>query len=202
MFAYPRSRQRVLVSGVVRSLAGRPRERGFRVVEQIHSQAHSTESQKDLGILGLELLRADPVRERTLQFADALGDPCRLQQRGNRIRLQLQRGIVGVERRPGFVVQQVRRREVEVGAHQARVQPDGFLQIADRVARSILLKANRAQNRIGGRARIRGGEGDLGLLLCLGELPLLDQGRRLFERGQPRDVSLRWTEAEEKECRQ
>ena len=103
VFAYLRSRQRVLVSGVVRSLAGRPGERRLRVVEQIHSQAHSTESQKDLGILGLELLRADPVRERTLQFAGALCDRCRLLQRGNRIRLQLQRGIVGVERRPGFV---------------------------------------------------------------------------------------------------
>ena len=168
MFAYLRSRQHVLVSGVVRSLAGRPGERRLRVVEQIHSQAHSTESQKDLGILGLELLRADPVRERTLQFADALCDRCRLLQRGNRIRLQLQRGIVGVERRPGFVVQQVSRREVEVGAHEAGVQPDGFLQIGDSVARSILLKANRAQNRVGGRARIRVGERDLRLLVCLG----------------------------------
>ena len=89
-----------------------------------------------------------------------------------------------------------------MGAHEAGVQPDGFLQVGDSVARSILLKANRAQNRVGSRARIRVGERDLRLLVCLGELPLLDQGRRLFERGQPRDVTLRWTEAEEKECRQ
>ena len=104
----------------------------------------------------MELLRADPVPERTLQFADALCDRCRLLQRGNRIRLQLQRGIVGVERRPGFVVQQVGRREVEVGAHEAGVQPDGFLQVGDSVARSILLKANRAQNRIGGARAYQG----------------------------------------------
>ena len=89
-----------------------------------------------------------------------------------------------------------------MGAHEAGVQSDGFLEITDSVARSILLKANRAQNRIGGCARLKGGERDLRLLVCLGELPLLDQGRRLFERGQPRDVTLRWTEAEEKECQQ
>ena len=63
------------VSGVVRLLARRPGERRLRVVEEIHSQAHSTESQKDLRVLGLELLRAAPGRERPLQFADALCDP-------------------------------------------------------------------------------------------------------------------------------
>ena len=41
-------------------------------------------------------------------------------------------------------------------------------------------------------ARVSGvGARDLRLLVCLVELPLLDQGRRLFERGQPRDVTLR-----------
>ena len=62
-----RGRERVLVRDVVRPQAGRPRERGLGVLQQIHLEADAAESEEDLWIVRRSFSCAHPVRERSLQ---------------------------------------------------------------------------------------------------------------------------------------
>ena len=72
-------------------------------------------------------------------------------------------------------------RQVQLGADEARLQPDGFLEQLGALSEPVLLKANGAQHRTGRGSRLGIGERQLGLLVGFLEPTFLDQGRRLLE---------------------
>ena len=93
-----RRSQCVLIRPVVRFQARGLYQRGLRIIEEIHPQAHTTEAEENLCILRFDLLRSQPIRERSLQFALPLGEYGRLPQRSHRVRLQRECRIVVLER--------------------------------------------------------------------------------------------------------
>jgi len=71
--------------------------------------------------------------------------------------------------------------EGELRAQEAGLQPDRFLEKARAFSKSLLLKPNRAEDGVGGGSRLRIGNRQLRLLICLLEPPLLDQQGGLLE---------------------
>ena len=93
-----RRSERVLICPVGRLQGCRLHERGLRIVQQIHPEAHATEAQKDLRVLGIDLLRAHPIRERSLELPALLRNRRGLAQRRNRVRLQRQGRVLRLQR--------------------------------------------------------------------------------------------------------
>src|SRR3989337_3337666 len=62
----------VLVGNVPRLQTGGLRECGLRILEQIHLEADAAEAKQNHRIIGRQLLRPQPVRQRALEFAVAL----------------------------------------------------------------------------------------------------------------------------------
>lgn len=71
--------------------------------------------------------------------------------------------------------------EAQMGAQEARLQLDGFLEETGAFGQSFLLKPYRAQNGIGDGARRLIREGQACLLVGLLQTPLLDQQGGLLE---------------------
>ena len=105
--------ERVLIRPVGRLQGCRLDERGLGVVQQIHPEAHATEAQKNLRVLWIDLLRAHPVRERSLELSTMFRHGRGLAQRWNRIRFQRERGVIVLQRAGGIVVQEIRAGEIE-----------------------------------------------------------------------------------------
>ena len=105
--------ERVLIRSVGRLQGCRLHERRLGVVQQIHPEAHATEAQKNLRIVWIDLLRAHPIRERSLELPALLGNRRGLAQRGTRIRFERERRVVVLQRARGIVVQEIRAGEIE-----------------------------------------------------------------------------------------
>ena len=124
-----RGGQRVLIRRIVGPPAGGSCQRWFGIFQKIHLQAHAAEPEQNLRIIRLDLPGANPVGKRAFELALPLCNRGGLPQRSDRVRLQGERQIVGLERAHRVAVQQVRTAEIERQlvrrrAHMARVLED------------------------------------------------------------------------------
>ena len=102
-----------MIQGILRLQAGRLTERRLGIFQQVHLQTYPAEAQQNRRVLWLKFLGAEPVRERALQFAPALGDGGGLSQRRQRLRIQAERLVIAVKRTDEIVLQRISACQVE-----------------------------------------------------------------------------------------